>query len=1004
MTSERKKPTMCPHCGARVSGQQGTCPKCGRKLTGTARLKCPYCGNPVLQSETTCSVCGTSLPKVVKKPPAKGKSERAKPGKEAPPPKKKPSAPKDQVDDRPECPVCGSKVSATDTHCGSCGVEFEPEEEDPEGKPPPPAEPAPKGGFVVVDTESAECPVCGSIVSLDADKCPKCGIEFETEGPEEGPIPQAQEEVQAAETAAEDEEQAECPICGTASSVSNKSCPFCGAEFETEAPAPTEVTFPSATPVPLAVDIGEGVSCPVCGEIVGTSLEACPRCGAEFEPEVVTEQPPEPAPEVAPLADEEEVLCPVCGKSVGASVSSCPYCGVEFEEEEEQETQASMFVFKPPKGIVRPPPGRTWDSRRGVSNGASAINGVSLVNGVGQLAPPSRVNGLGATNGMDLVNGRGRSNGGAVNGRRPGARGRHRVTLMRWQLIAIFVAFAILIPAIYFATVGEDGGPFSIDGDFDDWEAEARLTTILSASSPSIDVVEWSVATYEDTLYLYVETESPMMAGETVEGFVLFIDTDGSEETGYDLAEFGADAMIELQGWNGSLSVSLCSSFGSSDDRLDWNSWAPRCGVACSFDGSRLEASADMSATLTGTSRVLLASLDESGPGCRSSPVPIEGGLLIVEQIPSEDITADGVLELGTDVVVSTLRFSCVRAGGVVDSVSPELVGVELLDSVDQFSIGLGEEFTVDLRADTSSILPGQFVSMVVTSDGVQSSFAQTHVVGDGAKAYVGAPPEDISVDGAFADWIGMTMTDVDAEPVENPNIDIDEVGGANGTDMSYFFVSVKGEMLAGAYVPGSCSKPMTTGSGTAVPARRTGEDFMRFYIDSDRSSSTGYGMSAGSMMIGADYLIAVSGLFCEVEQAGLSEYVNGGWEDVDATIDVGMDETRMEMGVASEQISGSGQFEFIVISTDWRKGQDLALFIPEEDTGTRLVSQDVFAEEYNPPQTENIPEFGDIAVPVVLMLVTFVLHVRRRRPPPVYDNSAINSWLRTVTRTSFLE
>ncbi len=928
-----------------------------------------------------------NLPKFVKKPQSKAKTERAKTNKSAPAPKKRIPAADELTDDSSECPVCGKKVSAKDLRCNVCGTEFEPEDDQSGWDTPKAGDGPPKGGLVVMDTELSDCPVCGATVSIDATRCPKCGTEFEVEAPGEVSGLPEQGATRVSETAAESEEDAECPICGSVSNVANKSCPFCGAEFEPVGLAKETTNALLAVSSPSAQEVDESVSCPVCGEAVGTSVQVCPRCGAEFEPEEEVPKPPAVGPVTGVTAIEDEVSCPVCGNSVGLLVPVCPHCGTEFETEET--TQATALSWSGPSkakavapGILRPPVGRRrGDSRRGISNGASAINGVSLVNGLGQATAPSRINGTGATNGMDLVNGRGLSNGGAVNGRRQVTRGRRNLLLRRWQLMAIVVACVLVIPAVYFTTLGRDEPPFSVNGEFDDWDDEARFTTTTSAFSPTIDVTEWSVATHSRAIYLYVETEAPMMASETVEGFILFIDADGSVETGYNLAEIGADAMIEILGWNQSVSKSTCYVFGSSDDRLDWNAWTPRCGVTCFLDGSQLEASAELFADLGDASKVLLTSIDEDGPGCRSHPVPVVGGMLVVEQTPSVDITSDGILEPGSEVLVSTLKFSCLRAGGDVLSVSPELIGIDLLGSVEPFSLELGEEVEVDLLSDASSIPSGQFVSAFVTSEGIQSSFSQVSVVGGGARAYVDIPPESVAIDGAFADWIGRTATDVDSDIVTNPNIDIDDVGGANDTDNSYVFVSVRGEIFAGDYAPVTCSRPTAAGNGTVVPVRRTGEDFMKIYIDCDKSSATGFTVNAGSSVVGAERLIEISGLCGEIKEATLSVYVDGYWADTEAWIDVEARESAIELGLDSTDVGGDGDFDFLVITTDWRRAEDLALFFSDYDvSGGRSLDEMEVIAAYPWPTTESLPEFGDMAMPVIFVLVIFIVLARRRR------------------------
>ena len=106
--------------------------------------------------------------------------------------------------------------------------------------------------------------------------------------------------------------------------------------------------MPKKAPPPVVEEEEEEeVTCPVCGKPVGLEVASCPYCGAEFESEeeeVSEEESPAEAEEVAPQAEEvaaaeeeDSAECPVCGKLVSLAVSSCPYCGAEFEEEEVEE-------------------------------------------------------------------------------------------------------------------------------------------------------------------------------------------------------------------------------------------------------------------------------------------------------------------------------------------------------------------------------------------------------------------------------------------------------------------------------------------------------------------------------------------------------------------------------------------------------------------------------------------------------------------------------------------
>jgi hypothetical protein len=210
-------------------------------------------------------------------------------------------------------------------------------------------------------------------------------------------------------------------------------------------------------------------------------------------------------------------------------------------------------------------------------------------------------------------------------------------------------------------------------------------------------------------------------------------------------------------------------------------------------------------------------------------------------------------------------------------------------------------------------------------------------IVGEPAKAYVAAPPTTIQIDGAFGDWAGRTSADVDSTPVGNENVDMDAVGAVNSTDSSYFYVSVVGQMCGGSYVPMIVTKPSGGGGGGGgifTPARKTGEDVLRIYIDSDLSQISGYLMSIPSKTIGADYVVEIKGLDGEIRSTALMSYGSGRWKVVPgAVLDAANDLRQLELGILAAQISGSSSWDYVVETTDWSGRQDLASSVP---IGTR--------------------------------------------------------------------
>ncbi|MEM2892365.1 MAG: zinc ribbon domain-containing protein [Thermoplasmata archaeon] len=171
-------------------------------------------------------------------------------------------------------------------------------------------EPVPQKKPEVADEEEVACPICGKPVGLEVASCPYCGAEFE----EEAVVEEAPEKAKAAPPVADEEEMAECPVCGKMVSIKVSTCPYCGAEFEEEtvteerAPEPVKATPAAASEV--VAEEEEKAECPVCGKMVGLTVPTCPYCGAEFEEEEVEEiiEVEEVVPKATPAKTSEPAV------------------------------------------------------------------------------------------------------------------------------------------------------------------------------------------------------------------------------------------------------------------------------------------------------------------------------------------------------------------------------------------------------------------------------------------------------------------------------------------------------------------------------------------------------------------------------------------------------------------------------------------------------------------------------------------------------------------------
>lgn len=725
-----------------------------------------------------------------------------------------------------------------------------------------------------------------------------------------------------------------CPLCGNRVPPGLSKCPICATSLQSviEKRAPARTDFDDQQiddylhkELPK-VEMPEAKhACPFCAMELQGGEAKCPRCGI-------------------PLISESEMLeCPECGALAPQGAKACPSCGVGFEEEPQVPGPSPIEEMPPP-----PIPERLFPPTKPVEPALEVVTTVpagipasvseGLVNGRGAINGTGLVNGRGAVNGTGLVNGTGMTNGTRIEGQlTPGRRGRLQV-MRRWQFFAVLVALAIIIPTFIYISYSQETSPVTVDGEFGEWAHIDKYGMYETSGSAQIAVDQWAVETDGAKLFLYVKTQGELMASSDVNSLYLFVDSDSSGTTGYRASGIGADYLLELDGWNRSVQSSSISQYEpqSSTDQYDWSSWAKVGSLISEISGNQLEAMADLPDAPSLNARFLLFTQDDLGSSV-SYPAPKTGGLLVVKQDRGSGIDAAGIVAQSASVSILRLTLTCEGQSGSVGSITPMVVGASLVTTFQDLSLTVGQERVLDVAVDTSSLASGSSVAAWLTSSLISSTFANVAIVGEAAKAYVAAPPTTIQIDGAFGDWAGRTSADVDLIPVGNENVDMDAVGAVNSTDSSYFYVSVVGQMCGGSYVPMIVTKPSGGGGGGGgifIPARKTGEDVLRIYIDSDLSQTSGYLMSIPSKTIGADYVVEIKGLNGEISSKALMSYGSGQWDVVaGSVVDAANDLHQLELGILAAQISGSSSWDYVVETTDWSGRQDLASSMP---IGTR--------------------------------------------------------------------
>ena len=653
-------------------------------------------------------------------------------------------------------------------------------------------------------------------------------------------------------------------------------------------------------------------TCPLCAQEIKTGMTRCPRCKVPVNSEEAAIRLPANVPAPASSAGRTPLEEVASEKHVIVSPSS-------------DRIIPSPALTEPPKRTESPPrmvtaaPAEAKLSRRGLVNGRGATNGLGLVNG------------RGAINGMGLVNGTG-----MVNGTRPDERVviayREKSSfLTKWQFLAVLIAIVVVLPMFIYLSYARQS-ELAVDGDFGEWTKVAKFGMQAPAALPEVSVDEWAIQSDANMLHVYIKTGSNIMGTSYVDSFFLFVDSDGNPATGYSVSGIGANYMLELHGWDQKVESASLMRFDSESDRLNWTSWTSIDSLEVATKAERLEAMANLPAALTSDARLILLAQDNMPNRVYSVSYPVlaEGGVLIVEQKPGTGVNPfTGAIPLASNISLAKLILRCEGISGTVYSISPVIVAGGLASPVSSVSLSPGESKTVEVFVASSSTPSHSLISAYVTKAGVSSTFADVVIIGDPVRAYVFSPPELIQIDGAFGDWMGHVSPDNDSESLVNPNTDMASVGSVNTTSYAAFYVGVKGEIFQGAYVPAVRGKPTSQGGGggggPVVPHRKSGEDMLRIYIDSDVLSSTGQMIQRSSKVIGADYLLKIDGINGEIVSQSLMAYGSDGWTTVSVDVAAAADSQRIETSVPSMYLGGTSSFVAIIETTDWRDRGDWA-------------------------------------------------------------------------------
>ncbi len=549
--------------------------------------------------------------------------------------------------------------------------------------------------------------------------------------------------------------------------------------------------------------------------------------------------------------------------------------------------------------------------------------------------PGGRTNGLvnGLVNGLKSAR-QGLTNGltdpkGFTNGL-GSPRFRRDTRVRRWKLflVPLVTALILMIPVFNVPLAGTPPllGGINIDGSAEDWTGIAGYNQTQDVPEDSVNITSYRMLHKDHLLSLIVEMKGQLFLDTTRQDSVYaFIDSDGIKLTGYDLGNFGADYLVELTGFNGSISIKKLYTFFDSNPggSGNWSAWRPFGAVNAAYSGNIIEFQledkrlSDSEITFNENQfEVMIVSDNNRGiTGKSVVRMTAQYGALIVKQRATNALIGSSASESFLSVEFEAIG-STVHVNHIDFTRSPLAL---LVNPPADFDVVPGNPVEHPIIVDTRTASSGEILTMEVSR--VDADHPVT-LQGEPGRAYVDTVPTDKIVDGIFIDWQPSELqTDTDSGSVYPASLDIVNYGTNKSSTEAFFYVDVKNAIMAGSKVvhirefsTGAPAPPSTP----IPPGLLKGNDFLRVYIDSDSTDNQGLPIHD---LLGADYLIEVTGIHGKIKQRILYTWIGSSWQQ-SGLVKAENDLKRMEIGMDLIGITVN-QMQVAFESSSWKKTID---------------------------------------------------------------------------------
>jgi hypothetical protein len=520
------------------------------------------------------------------------------------------------------------------------------------------------------------------------------------------------------------------------------------------------------------------------------------------------------------------------------------------------------------------------------------------------------------------------------------------------KLIVVAMLIALVLALPYALVYSFPKETVNIDGYFMDWLKVQMYHDVPDSSNPDISISNYAMKYDARGTYFYLDTQGQLFSGRGggADGFYIFVDRDGNALTGYSVHGLGADAFIELIGWNSSLARQSTYLFDSDSNSSDFGGFHSISEPRVAFYGSQMEIAEKFS---TGAnSKVAIEALHTNTSGdwtdvnfrAKGPSIAVEedqNGPSIISNFSEQRVMTITVAGKGAPSALDGLKFDFL--GNVTPISMIATNGGETLASSNDselsfyhpISLKTDSEISFDVLVRLPSTpLTGSFGLQLNRTQGVVASPNVTWLLSTiqtGARvAYLGSPPSSVIIDGAFGDWSSrMGVSDVLGDAYSNitndgksGDVDIATVKAASTVDVASFYMSVNGTMLGGSSVPKSMVRfaipSGPAGNVTNITQSMYGADFAFVFIDTDGNQST------GSSIGGAEAAIAIIGKDNSILSSRIYRFVNNTWNDVGSTY-AALDKYQLEVSGAYSTlglVSGKA-YTVTFLTEDWSGRQD---------------------------------------------------------------------------------